>query len=209
LPLVPGLEVEDSRRDLDVEGEIVVALRRIIRAVDLHSRYLAQSYGLTGPQLAVLQSLERHGPQTTGQLAESISLGQATLSSILERLERKRFVERSRSAEDRRRVINELSSAGRAATDSAPALLQERFVKALRALDDWEQTLILSTLQRVAAMMSASEIEASPVLVTGPVAVSAEETAEFLATESEFEAGRPRKGREQQRSQLEPRTATK
>ncbi len=54
-------------KDFDTLGEIVSALRRIIRAVDLHSKYLAQRYGLTGPQLVVLQSLEQRGPQTTGQ----------------------------------------------------------------------------------------------------------------------------------------------
>jgi hypothetical protein len=41
-------------------------------------------------------------------------------------------------------------------------LLQERFVTELRGLADWEQTLILSTLKRVAEMMHAQEIEALP-----------------------------------------------
>ena len=177
------------KNDFDTQGEILAALRRIIRAVDLHSKYLAQRYGLTGPQLVVLQFLERRGPQTTGQLAEGISLGQATLSDILERLEKRKLIERQRSTADKRRVINELTAAGREAIKEAPPLLQERFVKALQGLADWEQTLILSTLQRVAEMMHAQGIEASPVLVTGPVAVSAEETAEFLTTEED--AGEP------------------
>lgn len=171
------------KKDFDKQDEIVAALRRIIRAVDLHSKYLAQRYGLTGPQTAVLQFLERGGPQTTGQLAEGVSLGQATLSDILERLEKRKLIERRRSETDKRRVINELTAAGREAIKEAPPLLQERFVTELRRLADWEQTLILSTLQRVAEMMHAQEIAASPVLVTGPVAVSAEETAEFLTTE--------------------------
>ena len=177
-------------KDFDTQGEIVSALRRIIRAVDQHSKYLAQRYGLTGPQLVVLQSLERRGPQTTGQLAEGVSLGQATLSDILERLGKKKLIERQRSTADKRRVINELTAAGRDAIKEAPPLLQERFVMELQRLAEWEQTLILSTLQRVAEMMHAQKIEASPVLVTGPVAVSAEETAEFLSTDED--AGEPK-----------------
>lgn len=177
-------------KEFDAQDEIVSALRRIIRAVDLHSKYLAQHCGLTGPQLVVLQFLERNGPQTTGQLAEGVSLGQATLSDILERLGKKDLVQRRRSSADKRRVINELTDAGRTAIRSAPPMLQERFAIALEGLADWEQTLILSTLQRVAEMMRAQEIDASPVLVTGPVSVSAEETAEFLKTE-ESEANEP------------------
>lgn len=181
-------------KDFDTQGEIVSALRRIIRAVDLHSKYLAQRYGLTGPQLVVLQSLEKRGPQTTGQLADGVSLGQPTLSDILERLGKKKLIERRRSTEDKRRVINELTEAGRTAIQVAPPLLQERFVNALEGLEDWEQTLILSTLQRVAEMMHAQEIEASPVLVTGPVGVSAEETAEFLSADQD--AGKPERSPE-------------
>ena len=166
----------------DTQDEIVAALRRIIRAVDLHSKYLAQASGLTGPQLVVLQYLARQGPQTTGEVARAVSMGQATLSDILERLEGKVLVRRERSKEDKRRVINELTPAGEAAVDKAPPLLQERFVRELSNLEDWEQTLILSTLQRVAKMMQAEQIEASPVLVSGPFSASAQETAEFLAT---------------------------
>ncbi|HXV62104.1 MAG TPA: MarR family transcriptional regulator [Vicinamibacteria bacterium] len=171
----------------DTRDEIIAALRRIIRAVDRHSKFLAQRYGLTGPQLVVLQFIEQHGPQTTSQLARGVSLGQATLSDILERLERKNLIERRRSKADKRRVINELTAAGRDALEKAPPLLQERFVKELQRLADWEQTQILSTLQRVAEMMRAQDIEASPVLVSGPVGVSAEETADFLTGQEEGE----------------------
>lgn len=172
-------------RGLDTHGEIVAALRRIIRAVDLHSRALAQRSGLTGPQLVVLQFLDQRGSQTTGELAAGVSLGQATLSEILDRLEKKKLIERRRSATDKRRVINQLTVLGKDSVEHAPPLLQESFVEELQQLEEWEQTLILSTLQRVAKMMHAQSIEASPVLVSGPFSVSAEETAEFHYTDEE------------------------
>jgi DNA-binding MarR family transcriptional regulator len=178
-------------KEFDTE-EIVVALRRIIRAVDLQSKYLAHASGLTGPQLLVLQHLAKHGSQTTGEVARAVSVGQATLSDILERLEGKGLVRRERSRQDKRRVINGLTQSGKKAVEKAPPLLQERFVRELVNLQDWEQTLILSILQRVAKMMNAEEIEASPVLVSGPFSVSAQETADFLATgEPPDDSGEP------------------
>ena len=179
------------KSDFDAQGEIVSALRRIIRAVDLHSKYLAQHYGLTGPQLVVLQHLDKHGASTTGQLAAGVSLGQATLSNILERLSRRGLIQRRRAEEDKRLVINELTDSGRDSIKVAPPLLQERFASALDNLADWERTLILSTLQRVAEMMHAEEIEASPLLVSGPVEVSAEDTADFHAANPEERADGP------------------
>ena len=37
--------------------QILSALRRVMRAVDLHSRQLVQSHGLTGPQALVLKAV--------------------------------------------------------------------------------------------------------------------------------------------------------
>lgn len=168
---------------------VVQALRRIIRAVDQHSKFLAQRYGLTGPQLAVLQYLATHEPSTTGEIAGGVSLGQATLSNILDRLEARKLVKRTRSAEDKRRVMNELTPEGRGAIDQAPPLLHDRFAREFGKLEDWERGLLLSSLQRVAKMMDADAIEASPFLMSGPMAASAEETVTFL---SDAEADTPR-----------------
>ena len=52
---------------LSVEDQVIVALRRITRAIDLHSRGLMQQFGLTAPQLASLQAIERLQPITGGQ----------------------------------------------------------------------------------------------------------------------------------------------
>ena len=41
----------------EIKDEVVVALRRIARAIDLHSRHLAQEFGLTGPQAVLLKEL--------------------------------------------------------------------------------------------------------------------------------------------------------
>ena len=37
--------------------EVLVALRRVIRATDLHSKHLAKTTGLTAPQMLLLQIL--------------------------------------------------------------------------------------------------------------------------------------------------------
>ena len=44
---------------LPLEEQVIAALRRITRAIDLHSRLLLQKNGLTIPQLAALQATQR------------------------------------------------------------------------------------------------------------------------------------------------------
>ena len=46
----------------------------------------------------------------------------------------------------------------------SPPLLQERFVDRFKSLRDWEQSQLLSSIQRIAEMMDAEDIDASPLL---------------------------------------------
>ena len=64
-----------------------------------------------------------------------------------------------------------LSAKGEATLDRAPDALQQRFVREFERLEDWEQAQLLSSLERVAAMLDARDIDASPVLAVGGRAV--------------------------------------
>ena len=51
----------------------------------------------------------------------------------------------------------------------APLPLQDNFIRKFQNRDQWEQTMIISSLQRVAHMMDADGLDASPVLDVGSV----------------------------------------
>lgn len=156
-------------RMLSHEDQIVAAIRQIIRAVDLHSRSLVSDYGLTGPQLAVLQELQRLGTASPKQLAAAVHLSQATVTGILKRLETRGLVSRHPSSADRRSVQIAISESGSAVLASSPSLMQDRFRDSLSLLQPWERTQILATLQRVAALMEADAIDAAPHLTPGEI----------------------------------------
>jgi len=165
---------------LPLEEQVIAALRRITRAIDLHSRLLLQKNGLTIPQLAAMQGIQRLQPITVGALARDIHLGAATVTGILGRLEKRGLISRTRGASDRRSVVIQLTDEGAKMVREAPSLLQDRFHRELAKLQEWEQTMILATLQRIASMMDAEEIEAAPVLVPGGVTAVPEDVSRFL-----------------------------
>ena len=74
----------------------------------------------------------------------------------------------------------ELTEAGDKLVQEAPSLLQQRFHRELSRLQEWEQTMILATLQRIAAMMDAERIEAVPVLVPGVAGAADEDVSRYL-----------------------------
>ena len=155
-------------------GEVLIALRRISQAIDLQSKKLMQTCGVTGPQLLVMQVVNYEDSVTVGNLADQVNLSQATVTSILDRLEKRELVLRTRSHEDKRKVFVSLTDSGREALRQAPTLLQEHFVDAFSQLRDWEQTLILSSLQRVAEMMHVQDLDADPLLDVDALVPSAE-----------------------------------
>ena len=104
---------------------------------------------------------------TVSQLARQISLKQATVTDILNRLERKGLVRRSKDTADRRRVLIEETAAGQKLLDAAPSPLQETFLEKFEELEIWQQSMILSSLQLLATMMVEEEISAAPILSTG------------------------------------------
>ncbi|MGO1660041.1 MAG: MarR family winged helix-turn-helix transcriptional regulator [Marinobacter sp.] len=148
---------------------VLVALRRVIRATDLHSKRLSKNAGLTGPQLLIMRTIRELGEVTIGTIADKVSLSQATVTTILDRLEHRQLVYRVRSTRDKRKVHAHLTESGADILSRAPNPLQEQFIKKFQNLHEWEQNMILASLQRVANMMDADDIDASPVLDVGPV----------------------------------------
>jgi len=147
--------------------EVLILLRRVIRATDLHSKHLAKTTGLTAPQILLLQTIDRNGEVSIGRLATEMNLSQATVTTILDRLEKRALVYRRRSREDRRRVHAHLTELGRETLQRAPMPLQAQFARQFEALEEWEQAMIVSALGRVAHMMDADDIDAAPMLDLG------------------------------------------
>jgi DNA-binding MarR family transcriptional regulator len=164
------MELADApRKKSPRHRDVLVSLRRIIRAIDLHSRSLIQRVGLTGPQLIILEELKERGECSISELSKAISPSIATVTGILSRLESRDLIERRRDATDRRKVLVKTTPASEEVLDNAPPPLQESFISEFDKLAEWEQTLLVSSLQRIVAMMEATTIDATPMLVTGAI----------------------------------------
>jgi len=147
--------------------KVLVSLRRVIRATDMHSKYLAKTTGLTAPQILLLQTIRNKGQVTITELALDVSLSQATVTTILDRLEKRELIYRKRSEEDKRKVHAFLTDKAAEVLKTAPTPLQDQFARQFEDLQDWEQSMIIASLQRVAYMMDAQHIDAAPVLDIG------------------------------------------
>jgi DNA-binding MarR family transcriptional regulator len=158
-----------NRLDEERCRALLIALRKIIQAIDIHSRMLNKSFGLTGPQLIVLQAISNQDKISVTPLSKLTSLSQATVTDITKRLEKKGYLVRKKREDDKRAISLSLSEAGKEIIRELPPLLQKTFTHQFSKIKDWEQLMILSAFERVVSLMSAEEIEASPIMATGPL----------------------------------------
>ncbi len=162
------------------EESILRSLRRTSRAIDLHSRRLAKQHSLTGPQLVCLRAILHQEDATPSGVARAVSLSQATVTGILDRLEARELIQRRRSATDKRKFHLRVTPRGRAMIAQAPSPLHEQFSARLSALHEGEQAIIDWVLQRVVALLEASDVDAAPMMMTGPADADVQDVAELL-----------------------------
>ena len=148
----------------------LVALRRILRATETSARTLTRVTGLTTPQLMVMETLRDSREATPKTIAQTVGVAQATATALIEKLEARGLIRRRRGETDRRQFWLSLTEAGEDALDVAPDPLQVRFAARFEALPDWEQAMLVASLERIALLMEADETHAAPLLHTGAVA---------------------------------------
>lgn len=155
--------------DRQITDQTLRALRRILRATDQGGRKLASATGLTPSQLMVLQQIERHDALTPSAVASQLKFGQATVTNIVDRLEKAGLATRQRGERDKRQIHLHLTPAGHEVLDNAPDLLQERFRDGFESLPTWEQAMILAALERLGHLLDAENIDAAPLIDAGVI----------------------------------------
>jgi DNA-binding MarR family transcriptional regulator len=139
----------------EFEDRTLAAIRRIVHAVDRHSKTVEKATGMTLPQLVVLAAVRAQGEVTSARLSAAVSLSPATVTMILDNLETRGLVERYRNQEDRRVVHSRLTKKGSGVLAKAPGYLHERFVDGFAILSPERQETILRALEDVAELMGA------------------------------------------------------
>ncbi|HED31224.1 MAG TPA: MarR family transcriptional regulator [Prosthecochloris aestuarii] len=126
------------------------SLRRIIRALDVHSRKLYRECNITSPQIHCLHNLTQKGTQTLSSLARELHLSLSTVNGIIDRLESRGMVLRTRSTEDQRKVMIAITDEGRALLLTVPELMKDLYTQAFGKLEKEDQKTLAHLLGRLA-----------------------------------------------------------
>jgi len=158
----PPVRSQDGKRAPKAAdaAAIVNGLRRIVKALHTYSQDVRSAYGLTGPQLWALKTLQRGGRLSTGRLAAALAVHQSSMSILLDRLEKRGLVRRVRGRADQRFVEIELTARGAKLVADAPEAAQGRLLHALEAMPQREVRTIKGAVARLVTAMEATDVHA-------------------------------------------------
>ena len=142
----------------------LTAMRKILRATESNSKKLMHETGLTPSQLIFMQILDGEQEKTAGHVASRMGITQATTTALLQKLETAGMIQRRRGEKDRRQVWLSLTEKGRKVLAIAPDGVHAQFHQQFTALKDWEQTMLVAALERVADMLDSHHLDAAAVI---------------------------------------------
>lgn len=147
-----------GRRETLLE-RLSAAGREMSDAAVMYHAALAEELGLGASDWKTLGLLERHGRLTAGELSSHSGLAPASITGILDRLERGGWIRRGRDPEDRRRVVVELDREAVAGMDGVFVGLARRLDELYERYDDEELELLLDFMLEVARRQKAATAE--------------------------------------------------
>jgi MarR family transcriptional regulator, organic hydroperoxide resistance regulator len=145
-------------------AEIIDNIRRVFQVVNEHSKRAEKDTGITGPQLWAIKTIAEYAPIKGAELARRMYLHPTTIVGILDRLEARGLVVKTRSKVDRRIVEVELTEQGKTLVANAPEVAQGLLVKGLETLPEENLRRISDGLEELVRILGAKELPPSLML---------------------------------------------
>ena len=145
---------------------VVDNIRRVFQVLTEQSKKIESETELTGPQLWTIKILNENSPMKVSELAGKMYLHPATMVGLLDRLEMKGLVTRTRSDQDRRVVFIDLTDLARRIVMNSPEVVQVMLVKGLENLSDQKLKKASEGLQMIVDILGAKELPPKLIMST-------------------------------------------
>jgi len=145
-------EIPLARRDQEI-ADVLDNLRRVFSVVHRYSKRAEKIGGLTGPQVWAMKVLAESAPIRVTDLARRMYLHPSTVVGILDRLEQRAQVTRTRSEKDHRVVTVSLTAKGRETVSNVPQIAHGLLLKGLKELSDGDLQTASEGLRRLVGIL--------------------------------------------------------
>lgn len=139
-------------------AHVIDDVRRLFQVLVEQSKKIEHETNLTGSQLWVVKLLKEASPMKVSDLARRMYLHPATMVGLLDRLEAKQLLKRTRCEKDRRVVYINLTEKGNELEINSPEVVQNLLVKGLEGLAGREVKTISEGLGYLVRILGVQDV---------------------------------------------------
>lgn len=147
-------------------GDVLAAIRDLAHGVDRYRLALSARHGLAVSEVITLAHLASTGSVRASDVAARTGLAQGSVTGLLDRLERRGYVERIRPPQNRRVVLVELTGPGRAVAEGMYAPVLPALVDAAAEPGAPDPQQMAHCMRRIAAILA--DLAGAPPEGAGP-----------------------------------------
>ncbi|MDQ0903149.1 MULTISPECIES: MarR family winged helix-turn-helix transcriptional regulator [unclassified Paenibacillus] len=129
--------------------DLYIALSRASEWVNAHGDRDIRNYGLNRTEFGVLELLYHRGAQPIQQIGGKVLMSSGNITYVVDKLEKKEFVKRKTSSEDRRLVFAEITEKGKQFIEEVFPKHTEVIEKAVAGLTSEEKKIASQLLKKL------------------------------------------------------------
>ena len=139
--------------DENISMQVMMRLRQIVQEMSRHSKHLQEKYQITLPQLICLKEIANHAPIAIGALSKIVFINNSTVTGIIDRLEKRKMVQRVRISKDRRKIHVEVTETGINFLKDAPTPIHHKFTEKLEGMKKEDVLMVLWGLELIVDLL--------------------------------------------------------
>lgn len=121
----------------------------VVKTEETALKEAANSHNLSVAEMHTLVAVGKHDPDTMTNIASKLLINVSTLSIAINKLEKKGYVERIRTEEDRRVVRIKLTNKGRKALEAHEKFYFDMVEEACGDMDEQEKRIFIQSLENM------------------------------------------------------------
>ena len=139
----------DGEAHLEKLEKSLIALRDVFRK---HQRYIKDNFKISELEMEILQFVALNGRRKMKDIGEAFNIKLSTLTSIVDKIERQKFVKRINSKEDRRAVYLDLTPKGKRLYEKYSHYIHVMALLMKRTIADDHFDIFVDELEKITQM---------------------------------------------------------
>lgn len=148
------------------KDDVLISIRKIVRAINLENKRVQKQFGVSIPQLLCLTFLLNQHKTAANHKAikEYLNLNASTVTGIISRLHEKQLVEKIPHSSDKRVVEVKLTLKAKKLLKNSPHLMHSQLDEKLKQLSSSDLNQLTDALQLLIDLMGIQNLDSSPVI---------------------------------------------